>query len=494
MNTKLKHQIQYYVIALLICFLTFLVKKYLIDDITKSAPFLLMVLAPIISAIIGGIGPGIFSVIVTTILLDYFFLPPYNTFILNYNTVFQLMLYVLQGLFIVWLIERQRKATEKYSRLAAIVESSDDAIYGKTFAGVITSWNKGAEKMYGYSPEEIIGKKVDVLTPKERKKEVQKILNQLSLGGKVDHYETQRMRKDGKKIDISISISPVRNSVGELIGASTIARDITERKRLDAELKRANAFLEKRVEERTKELSRSNRELQDFAYVASHDLQEPLRKIQSFGNLLYDEEKDHISPDGNAYLNRMLDAAGRMRVLIEDLLTFSRVTTKAQPFEKINLNKIIDEVISDLETSIADVKGKVRVEKLPEIEADPLQMRQLFQNLLTNALKFHKKNVPPEIKIAIDKNTNTGKINTRYNTITIVVSDNGIGFEQQYADQIFTIFERLHGRSEYKGTGIGLAVVRKIVERHKGHVTATSKLSEGATFSITLPLRQGGES
>ena len=240
---------------------------------------------------------------------------------------------------------------------------------------------------------------------------------------------------------------------------------------------------EKQLKSYTVELERSNKELQDFAYAASHDLQEPLRKVQAFSNRLENRYADVLDERGIDYLNRMQDAAQRMQVLIINLLDYSRVTTQAQPFEPVNLNLIIQNVLSDLETRIEEANGMVFAETLPSIEADGVQMRQLFQNLLSNALKFHRDDVTPIINITVH-------LDESQNRCTIVIKDNGIGFEEAYAERIFALFQRLHGRSQYEGTGIGLAICRKIVERHNGTITAEGVLDEGATFTIQLPIKQ----
>jgi len=241
-------------------------------------------------------------------------------------------------------------------------------------------------------------------------------------------------------------------------------------------------------------LTQSNRELQDFASVASHDLQEPLRKIQAFGDRLRQKCGGQLSEAGSDYLARMLNAASRMQTLINDLLTFSRVTTKAQPFSKVDLNVIARDVLSDLEVRIEQTGGSVEVSDLPVIDADPLQMRQLFQNLIANALKFRKPNEPSIVKIFADCNSQIAEGATwalaNAETWQISVADNGIGFDEKYLDRIFTVFQRLHGRNAYEGTGVGLAVCRRIVERHNGSITARSKPGQGATFIVKLPSTQ----
>lgn len=264
-----------------------------------------------------------------------------------------------------------------------------------------------------------------------------------------------------------------------------------EKERIYWRLQELNNTLETQVEQRTqellqlnKELKRSNQELEEFAYVASHDLQEPLRKIQAFGNLL-EEESGQALGEGKFYLDRMRNAASRMQVLINDLLTFSRVTTKTLPFTAVNLTIIAHEVVGDLEARIQETGGTVEINDLPVIDADPLQMRQMLQNLIGNALKFHRPDEPPLVTLSAQYSTNP---QTEEPQCTLFVQDNGIGFDEKYLDRIFTVFQRLHGRGQYEGTGIGLAVVRKIVARHGGSITARSTPGQGSTFIITLPI------
>jgi signal transduction histidine kinase len=279
-------------------------------------------------------------------------------------------------------------------------------------------------------------------------------------------------------------------------------RDINFRKENEAKLRAARDELEDRVRDRTSELSdmnteleRSNRELQDFAFVASHDLQEPLRKIQAFSDRLRTVQGPKFDDQGRDYLDRMHNAAERMHTLINDLLTFSRVTTKAQPFEPTDLKKVADEVVNDLEATIEASGGEVIIGNLPTIDADALQMRQLLQNLIANALKFKKPDTKPNVEVSSDvvDASSSGSEGNGNESVNIFVKDNGIGFDEKYLDRIFTPFQRLHGRNEYEGTGIGLAVCRKIVERHGGSLTAKSTPGEGATFIATLPLAQTKE-
>ncbi|MFN3745888.1 MAG: PAS-domain containing protein [Hyphomicrobiaceae bacterium] len=244
------------------------------------------------------------------------------------------------------------------------------------------------------------------------------------------------------------------------------------------------------MREHARKLERSNRELQDFAYVASHDLQEPLRKIEAFGDRLATRFGSSLPEDGRMFLDRMQNAAGRMRRLINDLLDYSRVTTKAKPFTRVELGEVLTGVLSDLQIRIEESGAVITSDALPAIDADATQMRQLLQNVLANALKFRKADVKPEIRITCSVSEVGASFGARGARLRLEITDNGIGFDNKYKEQIFTIFQRLHGRLEYEGTGVGLATVRKIVERHGGTIDADGRPGIGATFIIDLPMRQ----
>jgi signal transduction histidine kinase len=242
------------------------------------------------------------------------------------------------------------------------------------------------------------------------------------------------------------------------------------------ELARSNADLERA----NVELQRSNSELEQFASVASHDLQEPLRKVQTFGDQLERRYGEDLNDEAKDYLRRMRNASARMSVLIDDLLRFSRVTTHAKPHIPVDLERVARDVVQDLEARVSETHGRVELGRLPQAQADPTQMRQLLQNLIGNALKFHRPGVPPVVKVsAVDA--------PRPGTVAFEVADNGIGFEADYQERIFRVFERLHPRDVYAGTGIGLALCRKIAERHGGSITGVGRPGEGATFTVVLP-------
>ena len=262
---------------------------------------------------------------------------------------------------------------------------------------------------------------------------------------------------------LSTQLGPIKEG-DRIVGFTAINTDITE-------LKRAQLRLE-----------RSNRELESFAYVASHDLQEPLRKIQTFSERLNSTSAQDLGPEGRDFVERILKAAARMRGLIDDLLAYSRVSSTSRPFTSVNLAAVAREVLEDLSVMTERTGATVTLGELPVLEADPTQMRQLLQNLVANALKFHREGVPPVVSVR-------ATLDPRLQRCELRVEDNGIGFEEKYTDRIFNVFQRLHSRGQYEGSGIGLAICRKIAERHGGTIGARSTPGEGATFHVSLPLQ-----
>lgn len=289
-------------------------------------------------------------------------------------------------------------------------------------------------------------------------------------------------RSDGTLDWVRWEIHPWYDLTGEIGGIIIFSEVITKRKRAEEELAEVHAALQAYAEK----LKRSNQELEQFAMVASHDLQEPLRKVIFFGMELQSYAQD-LSEEAKDYLNRMQSAVERMQVMIAGLLELSRVNTRGGNFTQVNLTSVVKEVIFDLEASIQSSGGQVILDPLPSAEVDEIQIRRLFQNLIGNALKFHKPDVSPIVRI-----TDRTEPSTSRDSITIAVEDNGIGLEEQYTERIFQPFQRLHGKSEYEGTGLGLAISQKITERHRGNLEVHSQPGQGSVFSVTLPVHQPG--
>ncbi|MFD2512491.1 PAS domain S-box protein [Pontibacter locisalis] len=374
---------------------------------------------------------------------------------------------------------------ESENKINSIIQGAVDGIITINTRGIIEMVNPAAAKQFGYEADELLGKSINILMPEPDRSLHDSYMHHYHVTGEKRIIgigrEVTGMRKDGSIFPFYLSISEVMLSDRKVY--TGFVHDITKQK-----------LTEERLRRYTAELERSNRELQDFAYVSSHDLQEPLRKIQAFGDRLKIKEYENLSDQGKDYVDRMLNAASRMQNLINDLLNFSRVTTKATPFVKVELDNILDEVISDLEVSIERTNTEIIRSPLPVIEAEPTQMRQLFQNLLSNAIKFRKENESPIINIYAKNLQRQAHLTaTPGDEVTeIYVEDNGIGFDEKYLDRIFNIFQRLEGQ-KYEGSGIGLAVCRKIAIRHGGDITARSQPGVGTRFIITLALKHPEE-
>ena len=505
-------------------------------------------------------------------------------------------------------VTERKRAEEERTRLAAIVESSDDAILSKGLDGHIQTWNVGAERLFGYRAEEAIGRPITFLLPPERIHEEAEILDRLLSGERVEHLETVRVAKDGRRLDVSVTVSPLREQDGRVVGAAKILRDITDRNQAQAALARERANLRavfdvvnvgmlvidqdgvvkqvndtlsrwvkkdvstweggqpgdlvgcvhaladpagcghsghcatcpirnaftsvlqtgqpvhdveaeailsidgsevrlwlevsadplaldgkryvilamnniterKRAEEslrRTAEdLGRSNKDLEQFAYVASHDLREPLRMVTGFMSLLKDRCEGKLDAKADEYIGFASDAASRMQRLIDDLLAYSR-TGRGKVTQPTNVGAVLDGVLKALTTGIAESGAVVTRDPLPTIAADPLELAQVFQNLIANAIMF-RDGGKPEIHVGAQRQPDGWHFTVR---------DNGIGIDPQFADRIFLIFQRLHTREQYPGTGIGLAICKKVVERHGGRIWVESQPGCGSTFCFTIP-------
>jgi PAS domain S-box-containing protein len=353
------------------------------------------------------------------------------------------------------------------AHLAAIVESSDDAIVSKDLTGIVQSWNRGAEQLFGYTADEAIGKSITMVIPADRLHEEFDILSRLQRGEQLEHFETIRKHKDGSLLNISLTVSPIRDAHGRVIGASKVARNITERKRQEKALQEANEAL-----------TQSNLDLEQFAYSASHDLQEPLRTASAFSELLQRKFSGKLGGEGEEFIRYIVDASTRMQQLLHDLRTFTQASKLTQDqAPNTDAGEVLRRTISNMKTAIDESNTVITHGELPVVAIHEFQLEQLFQNLISNAIRYRSQTSPV---IHIDAKCFDGKC-------TFSIRDNGIGIDPQYKEQIFGIFKRLHATTEYPGTGMGLAICQRIVERLGGRIWVESEPGEGSTFYFTLP-------
>jgi PAS domain S-box-containing protein len=369
-----------------------------------------------------------------------------------------------------------------------INEIQDYAIILLNREGIIMNWNKGAEKIKGYSASEIVGKHIREFYIKEdqNNKLPEKLLSLAASQGKATH-EGWRTRKDGTTFWGSIVITAIHDEHGNVTGFSKITRELTERKLAEDRL----IQFADNIERKNKKLEQANKELESFSYIASHDLQEPLRKIQAFTSRLLQKENDNLSEWGKEVFAKVQNSANRMQRLIEALLSFSRLDKTQELFEHTDINHLLEETKHNLHEVIESKHAIIQSDHLPLMNVIPIQFQQLLTNLINNAIKYSKSEVNPFIQITYGikegKNIigNSPHDKNKYHHICII--DNGIGFDQQYSDKIFELFQRLHGKSEYEGTGIGLAICKKIVDNHHGFINAKGEPGKGAEFNIYIP-------
>lgn len=500
----------------------------------------------------------------------------------------------------------ERKRADEAARLfTSIVEYSDDAIISKTLDGVILTWNKSAERIYGYSAEEMVGQNIARLIPPENASELPEIIDNLRRGERLEHFLTQRVRKDGGRIAVSITVSPLRDADGYIVGASAISRDVTEqqrvekalalseeryrslafattqivwttnihgeviedipmwraftgqskaeavrmgwiamvhpddrertrqvwlaavkirsfydteyrllrsdgkyrwmsvhaapvlevdgtirewvitcadiedRKQAEAEIVKLNEELEQRVTERTAELQAANRELEAFSYSVSHDLRAPLRAMDGFSRILLEEYPSHLPEKAQHYLSVIRTNAVQMGELIDDLLAFARLSRQPLHKQQVAFDELVKKVLEDLAMEREGRRVEILVGDLPECEGDPQLLKQVLINLLSNGLKYTRERDLARIEVGAI--AGSGR-----NPPVYYVRDNGVGFDMRYANKLFGVFQRLHGAKEYPGTGVGLAIVQRIVHRHGGRVWAEAQVDRGATFYFVL--------
>jgi PAS domain S-box-containing protein len=351
-----------------------------------------------------------------------------------------------------------------------IISTMADALLLVSPEGKLTLVNEAALRLLGYQESELIAQPMEIVLAEEEKATFKETwLKQLATTGSVSDIETTFQAKDARKIPISLSGAIVQDERGIEPGTIYVGRDMTERKQAEEVLAR-----------QAQDLARSNAELEQFAYVASHDLQEPLRMVQSYVQLLARRYEGHLDTDADEFIAFAVDGAERMRILINDLLQYSRVTTHGKPFAPTACAIILDHALANLKIAIEESSAVVTHDELPTVMADGVQLTQLFQNLISNAIRFHKQETRPEIQVSVEHSGGEW---------TFSVRDNGIGIAPEHFERIFMIFKRLHSWEEYEGTGIGLAVCKKIVERHGGCIWVESEPGKGSTFYFTVANR-----
>ncbi|MGF7118899.1 PAS domain S-box protein [Methanobacterium oryzae] len=368
--------------------------------------------------------------------------------------------------------EAQKALKESEAKYRELVESASSSIIKMDKKGNITFFNEFAEKFFGFNKEEIIGKNVvGTIVPEidSSGEDLKGKINEILKNPEVYHHnENENVTKDGRRVWVSWANRSIYNEKGQLKGVLSVGTDVTKRKQI-----------EKEREDLIMELERSNNELKQFAYITSHDLQEPLRTIASFTQLLERRYKGKLDHDADDYIEFIVEGSKRMKEMIQGLLEYSKIGTKEKELKQVNTESILEKAISNLNTAIKDNNAVITYDSLPEVMGDEGQLIRLFQNLIGNAIKFRKKDVPPKIRIS----TWRDKENNNY---IFSFADNGIGIEEQYIDRIFEVFKRLHTIDQFEGTGIGLAISKRIVEMHGGKIWVESELGIGSTFYFTL--------
>jgi PAS domain S-box-containing protein len=376
-------------------------------------------------------------------------------------------------------ITERKKAELVSNRLAAIVESSDDAIIGKDLHSIITSWNRGAEKVFGYTASEMVGTSIMRLIPADRQDEEEHILKKIRRGESLERFETHWQTKDGRLINISVTISPIKDATGKVIGVSKVARDISDLKAVEKKIRQLNAELEQRVVERTKQLQAANKELESFSYSVSHDLRSPLRHVMAFVEMLRQDAGPSLSEQSLGHLGMISKSAKQMGDLIDDLLALSHIGQAEMQKKEVELDQLVQEVVGDFQAETKKRNVTWELHPLPAVRADRALLRQALVNLISNAVKFTSTRAEPKIEIGCAPSGDGERV--------ICIRDNGVGFDPHYAGKLFGVFQRLHNREDFEGTGIGLANVQRIIDRHGGRTWAEGVVDGGASFYFSIP-------
>jgi PAS domain S-box-containing protein len=360
----------------------------------------------------------------------------------------------------------RKKVEEAHGRLAAIVENSYDAILSTTLDGSIESWNGSAERMYGYTEEEIKGQQVSMLAPPDRSGEMPGIILKIKAGESMRDFETVRRNKAGTEIVVSLTVSPVKTTKGEIIGASIISRDISDRKEW-----------ERSITDLNERLQVSNRELENLGNTLSHDLRGPIQCIEGYSNFLLDQYSERLGAEGERFLKIVNENTRRMCDMIAGLLDLSRIARAEIRREKIDVTALVRAIAHEYRTAEPSRDIEVLIQENLFTEGDAKLLRIALDNLIRNAWKFTRKR--PKALIEFGKTENMGKT-------AFFLRDNGAGFDMKYADKLFEVFQRLHSDAEFEGTGVGLATVRRIIKRHSGEIWAEGEIDKGAIFFFTL--------
>ena len=380
-------------------------------------------------------------------------------------------------------ITDRKQAERAMVHLAAIVMSSEDAIISQNLQGIVTSWNGAAERLYGYTAEEMIGQPVSQLIPLALQNEETGNLERIGRGESMDPYETIRLRKDGSAFPISMTVSPLIDLHGKIIGASKIARNITDQKRVEEALRERDRILttvNDALKKQAVALAEANKELEGFSYSVSHDLRAPLRTIDAFSRIVEEDHGSSLNDEGRRSLTIVRKAVAQAGELIDDLLEFSKLGRQGMSFRLVNMTELAREAVDDLRILQEGRQVDLTIRDLPSCQGDRRFLKLVWTNLITNAFKYTKNRKEARIEVGwMPDDAST-------DSVIYYVKDNGVGFNMAYAHKLFGVFQRLHRREDFDGTGVGLAVVRRIVQRHDGRVWAEGKVDEGATFYVSL--------